>query len=312
MADVVRAGRADEALRAVRQLSPRASIAYEMRAVQRAEIFGSTALAGSRLSPVEVDALLDRDRARGNHRLGDYILVRAYADAARGIADTRGFPAGDRRPLIAIEELRALNARVTAGTTARGGAWRQGNAMTAGVVSPAAWLVAREVTTLLDRFGRGPQNMPIAEWLAKFLGRFARLLPFEAANGRTGRLAANLLLRRLDGVPLVFAKPDRRQYASALAAAEADDQNALARIVAAALIRTSERLVNAGHQADTLVAPLRTLAGDDYTSLAKAAQRGRLRTIVRSGRYYTTAEWIDAYRTATRRVLPAPATRPIP
>ena len=215
------------------------------------------------------------------------------------IAGARALPPGDPRPLLSVDELRQLNARATAGLETRGGAWRQANlAPKAGIVAPAAWMVAREVDALVDRFGRGPQSSPVAPWLARFLGRFTRLRPFEAANGRTGRLAANLMLRRLDFPPLVFEQRDRSRFPAAVAAAEASDPGMLATLIAGALLRTCNRLsAAAGPAAETLL-PLREAAGDDYVALAKAAQRGRLRTIVRGGRYFTTAAWIAEYRCA--------------
>jgi len=290
-------GRAEAAALAVQRLPPRGALAREMRHIWRAEIFASSALAGSQLTDPEVDALLDQGRAQGNHAFEDYVLVRAYADAARWVADTRAHLAGDPRPLLSVDELRQLNARATAGSTARGGAWRQGNlAANAGVVAPAAWLVARETTTLLDRFGRGPQANPVALWSARFLGRFARLRPFEGANGRTARLATNMMLRRLDYPPLVFEKRDRRRFPAALAAAETNDPGALAALIATAILRACNRLSAVAERASEPLAPLRAAAGADYTALAKAAQRGRLRTIVRGGRYYTTPGWIAEYR----------------
>jgi len=52
----------------------------------------------------------------------------------------------------------------------------------------------------------------------------------------------------------------------------------------------------AASEADGALEPLRRIARSDYTALAKAAQRGRLRSVVRSGRYFTTPEWIAEYR----------------
>ncbi len=289
--------RAEAAIAIVRRLPPRAAFAREMRRVRRAEIHGSTALAGSHLSAAEVDALLDRERAEGNHPFDDYVLVRAYAEAAGMAVEARSYPIGDARPLLELEELRQLNARAAAGSGLRGGAWRQGNLVpAAGIVAPAAWLVAREVTALLDRFGRGPGDSPIALWLARFYGRFARLQPFEGANGRTARLAANLMLRRLDVVPVVFERRDRARFPAALAGAASTDPGTLAAIVANAIVRTCNGVSAAATIAGSTVAPLRAVAGDDDAALAKAAQRGRLRTIVRGGRYYTTVEWIAEYQ----------------
>jgi hypothetical protein len=165
---------------------------------------------------------------------------------------------------------------------------------------------------LLDRFARDPQDMPVALWLARFLGRFGRLVPFESANGRTARLAANLMLRRIDAVPLVFEQRERTRYPTALAAAQTNEPSALAALVATAIARVCDRL-SAAVTSDELVS-LRELAGADYTALAKAAQRGRLRTIVRGGRYFTTATWIAGYRANARpkRLPAAPPDRPVP
>jgi hypothetical protein len=271
-----------------------------------AEIFGSTVLAGSRLTDVEVDALLDFGRAQGNRAFADYVLVRAYADAADWVAGMRAPPPGDRRPLITIDELRQLHSRAAQGSGLRGGAWRQANfAPEGGIVAPAPWLVAREVTSLLDRFGRGPQADPGALWLARFIGRFARLRPFEGANGRTARLAANLALRRVDYPPLVLERSDRAAFPARLAAAETGDPMPLAALIARALLRTCNRLTATGDVGSASIVPLRAAAGDDYAALAKAAQRGSLRTIVRGGRYFTTIDWIAEYRTNAPKRLRA-------
>lgn len=302
---------AESALADVRRLPPRGAFAAEMRSIRRAEIHASTALAGSALGPEDVDSLLDHDRAHGNHPFGDYLLVRAYADAARFAADVRSYAAGEARPLLLLDELRALNARATAGSGVRGGAWRQGNLLPdAGIVAPAAWLVVREITIVLDRFARGPRDSPTALWLARFFGRFGRILPFEGANGRTARLAANLMLRRLDAPPLVFDRRDRSRYRAALAAAETNDPAALAALIAGAIVRTGNRLGAAALSDDGLLEPLRRLAGADYGALAKAAQRGRLRTVVRSGRHFTTPQWIEEYRSTRSSEPDAPLRRP--
>jgi hypothetical protein len=299
--------RADDAARSVGGLPPQAAVAREMRRVRRAEIFASTVLAGSQLGPGDDDALLDHGIAQGGHPFADYVLVRAYADATELVSAARAYPAGDPRPLASVDELRQLNTRATAGSPARGGAWRQSNyPARAGIVAPAAWLVAREVTTLVDRAGRGPRDQPVALWIARFMGRFARLSPFEDANGRTLRLGANLLLRRLDYPPLVYEQRDRARFPSALARAETNDPVPLGELVARAILRTCNRL-SAAAQAEPVL-PLREAAGEDYPALAKAAQRGRLRTIVRGFRYYTTGSWIAEYRAQNPTALLA--TRP--
>ncbi|GAC1584700.1 MAG: hypothetical protein NVS3B28_06310 [Candidatus Velthaea sp.] len=291
-----RFARVEAAAASLRGLAPRTALAAETRRVWRAEIAASTALAHSSLDPAEVDALLDEGLALGGHPLSDYVLVRSYAEASRWVAEQRTIARGDPRPLLTVDELRQLNARAS---LARGGAWRLGNPAHDLIVAPAAWLVPREIDGIVDRYKRGPGELAVALWLARFLGRLNRIRPFEGANGRTSRLAANLILRRMDYPPIVFERRERERYHTALGAAEASEPRALAELIARALLRTCDRLRAAVDATDEPLAALRSLAGADYGALAKAAQRGRLRTVTRGGRYFTTRRWVAEYR-ATR------------
>ena len=289
--------RLDEAVKAVRVLAPQAALAREHQRLWRADITSSTALAGSTLDPREVDALLDRGLALGDRPFAHYVLVRNYADANRWVAEQRARGSSDRRPLLVLDEVRQLHARVVAGAAGRGGAWRLGNPPPRdAVVAPGAWLVPREMEALVDRLARGPGDAPIALWLARAFGRIARIHPFEDGNGRVARLTANLLLRRLDAPPMVLELPERRRFGTAVAAAEANEPAALAKLIADAVVRSCDRLIAVAHAAHDPLAPLRDLAGDAYAALAKAAQRGTLRTVLRGGRYFTTPGWISEYR----------------
>jgi len=293
----------ESAVATVHDLAPNGSLARESAKLWRAEVVGSTTLAGSSLGAGELDSLLDHGIARGDHPLAQYLMVRAYADAARWVADQRIMPPGDPRPLLTVEELRHLHGRVVAGTALHGGAWRLGNpAPRAGIVPPAAWLVPREIDAAIDQLGRGPHDTRVATWIARFMGRIGRIRPFEGGNGRTARLAANLMLRRLDFTPIVFERAERARYIAAIATAEAGDYAPLAGLIAGAVIRSCNRLRAAARSASDPLAPLRELAGDAYATLAKAAQRGTLRTVTRGGRYFTTRDWIEQYRATHPRV----------
>jgi hypothetical protein len=162
------------------------------------------------------------------------------------------------------------------------------------VVSPAPWMVPFQTAALVDRFRLRPEAGTLASWTADLLARFARIRPFSGANGRTGRLVAALVLRRLDAPPMPISRDAARAYGAAIVAAEGGAVASLATIVERALAESCYRLIAAG--GDEPLVPLRTLAGADYPALIKAAQRGRLRTVTRGRRIYTTAAWIGAYR----------------
>jgi Fic family protein len=283
-------------IEAVRGLAPRAAIAREAARLRRDELDGSLALAGSPLTRPELDALIDRGIAAGGHPLEVYVAARDLATAAAWVAEQRPLPGGDPRPLISVEEIRRLHALATAGQPARRpGVWRLAvDSPQIAVVSPPPWAVAKETTVLADRFRRPPPAAELPAWLAAFLGRFARIRPFGSANGPAGRLAAALLLRRLDVPPLALPRRRTAEYAAALLASESGDRLPLGNLIAETLLGSCRRLIAASEGQP--LEPLRTLAGPHYAALIKAAQRGRLPAIERDGRIYTTAAWIAAYR----------------
>lgn len=286
-------------LEAVRRLPPRASVAREAARLRRDELDGSLVLAGNILTRLQLNALIDRGIAGGEHRLEHYIAARDLANAAAWVAEQRPLAASDPRPLITVEDIRRLHAFAAAGQPKlQPGAWRLGvDAPARDIVSLPPWMIAKEVGTLVDRFSHRPPPNELGTWLAAFLGRFARIRPFASANGRAGRLAVALLLRRLDAVPLAIPRARAPAYRRALLAAESGEPQALAGVIEEALLQGCRRLLAAG--GDEPLEPLRTLAGPNYAALIKAVKRGRLGAIVRDGRVFTTAAWIADYRMET-------------
>ena len=137
-------------------------------------------------------------------------------------------------------------------------------------------------------------------WLAAFLGRFARIRPFAAANGRAGaprRIA--LAAPAWTAFRSLIPRDRTAAYRRGLIAAENGDPRELAALIGDVLLQSCLRLLAAA--GDEPLEPLRTLAGSNYAALIKAARRGRLATVVREGRVFTTAAWIADYRTETGR-----------
>jgi Fic family protein len=286
----------EAAIEAVRRLPPLGVLAREAARLRRDEVDGSLAIAGTALSRTELDALAEREIAAGGHRLAEYVAARDLLAAAAWVLEQRPIAVADPRPLITVEEVRRLHALATAGQPAlRPGVWRLAvDPAESGIVSPPPWLITKETTALIDRFRRRPAIADVPAWLAQFLARYARIRPFGDGNGRAGRLAASLLLRRLDMVPLALPREHAADYRRALLAAESGNAGALKTLIERVLLQSCRRLIAAAN-ADPLV-PLRDLAGPNYAALIKAAKRGRLPAIVRDGRVYTTASWIQEYR----------------
>jgi Fic family protein len=271
------------------------------------EIFTSTRLAGATLTLDEVQVLAERDLVPAARQLGDCVMVADYASAARLI---RELPTPRRGlPLLRADEIVALNARATRRSPdSRPGKWRDHNvpAFPGGMVAPPPWLIPSQVAAFVDRYAAGlPVGASPVAWVAQSHERFERIHPFSAANGRTGRLLANLLLRRL-GLPSLIV-PARRSasYVAALRSADSRDSWPLAILFARSLLDALLKLSAAGVGAE--LQPVADFAeGRARAALYKAAQRGRLRTLRRGGKLCTTRAWVADYR-ATRARAGRPA-----
>ncbi len=280
-------------------LPPRAALARETARLRRDEVDGSLAILGTPLDRGEVTALVDRGVALGGHQLEAYLIARNLAAAAAWVWSQRPYAHGDPRPLLTVEEVRRLHTLATAGQAdARPGMWRLAVAAPQHqVVFPPPWSVPFQTAALVDRVRTRPEPGMLVHGLADLLARFARIRPFAAGNGRVGRLVASLLLRRLDAPPLAVPRERAGDYNAAILAAESGMLAPLAAVVGDTLCESCRRMLAAG--GDDPLLPLRAVAGGDYAALIKAAQRGRLRTVTRNRRIYTTAGWIAAYRSGT-------------
>jgi hypothetical protein len=273
-----------------------------LETLQREEVEASCALAGAPLQRPELAALIDRGLATGNQPLRSYLIASGYAAAAAQVA--RAAPPRRGRPFLELAEIVALHAAATRlQPELEPGRFRRRTLppFRAGVVAPAFWLVPREMSAFVERYASGPPaggSVPL--WLAGALERFDRIRPFSGANGRTGRLVGNLLLRRLGLPPFALRPRDARSFLRALGSADGGDPWPLATLVGRSLLSSAERLAGAplaaGGSAETLV-PLASLAaGRERAALYKAIQRGRLRVVRRGAALWTRREWLEEYR----------------
>ena len=275
----------------VRAAPPSATMRDAFAALRLEEIVGSARLAGARLDVTDVRALLDRGRALGGHRFDDYLVVRAYADAAGWAAQH----ASSRGP-VTTDDLRALHRLALRGITRRGGRLADAHGTAArGRNRAAAALDGPVRDGDLRRPARAGRRRPGAARARPRRGA-ARPPPAVRARQRprrtAGRQPARLPAR---APPVVLDARGRRAYGAALRAAMAGDATPLARVIGNALARGLERLRDVVEPVDELH-PLATFATNGRTDrLYKAAQRGRLRVVRRDGRLYTTAPWVAAY-----------------
>lgn len=289
------------------------------------ETHHSTAIEGNTLILKEVKTLLEEGRAVGDKELAEYLEVQGYAEAAQWVYQ-QAIRAGVWRSgkLLSISELREIHKR-TVGPVWRHfppadhdsregpGSFRRHNIepFSDGMQPPpwpdvpplvkdwledtnrlrdyySEWLDSRDSTSAAH---------PVAK-VAELHGAFERIHPFRDGNGRTGRLALNLMLVRLAYPPAVIYKKDRPKYLHGLQRSDAGDPGALSELLARAVKYGIDRFLLPGLAGPHRIIPLSALADDELSLIAlrRAAERNRLRALRRSDQWYSTRQWVEEYK----------------
>ena len=283
------------------------------------EAHHSTAIEGNTLVLREVERLLAEGKAVGSKELAEYLEVEGYARAAEWVyAQAVQEPAEwSASELINLTELRRIHELVVEPVwlsappdgLAEGegpGSFRLHDIrpFTGGMAPPPFPEVPALVSDWLADANRGPVagQHPML-FVAELHARFERIHPFRDGNGRTGRLAMNLLLVRHGYPPAVIVKRDRAKYLRALRRADRGDPSPLAEMVARAVTDGIYRFLLPGLAGPNRLVPLRSLADVELSgnALAVAAKRGRLRAVRRTDRWYSTRHWVQQYKESRYR-----------
>jgi len=296
------------------------------------ETHHSTAIEGNTLILKEVKTLLEEGRAVGEKELREYLEVQGYAEAAQWVyqqAHRDGLWADTQ--LISLGELREIH-RLTVEPVWRhfppadqdpaegpGSFRRHDIEPFPGGMQPPPWPdVSPQVsdwilaTQTLGEYAEGwfSEGMPLAEptehpiaQLASLHAGLERIHPFRDGNGRSGRLALNLMLVRFGYPPAVIYKKDRAKYLNALDRADKGDPCPLGELLARAVTHGIDRFLLPALAGPQRIIPLSALADGDLSLIAlrRAADRGRLRAIRRSDQWYSTRRWVDEYKTSRQR-----------
>lgn len=285
------------------------------------EAHHSTALEGNTLVPREVQRLLAHGRAVGAKPLREYNEVQGYADAAKWVYGQALEPdAWHDGKLLTLNELRRIHhtamtpvwdvAPHPEATDREGpGSFREHDIeQFDGGMTPPPWAhVPAQIQEWVDAvcsFGHRVDRdesltEPLPERLAEIHNAFERIHPFIDGNGRTGRLALNLILVRLGHPPIIIFKRQRDAYLVAMRQADAGDYGALGELIARAMEENLNRFIVPNVAGPARLVPLAALVDDEFTvtALRQAAQRGRLNaTRGADGLWRSTRKSVDAYR----------------
>jgi Fic family protein len=177
----------------------------------------------------------------------------------------------------------------------------------ANFVPPNALKVPDLLDQLIDYVQQNPDGLNTIELATVFHHQFVHIHPFLDGNGRTVRLAMNLLLISEGFPPAIILKNDRKKYYDALNQANNGRYNKLLLLMCQALERTLNIYINAlpGSADDYL--PIANLLeeeqmpyGKEYISLL--ARQGKIDAYKEGKNWLTSKAAIDNYMLNRKRV----------
>ena len=170
----------------------------------------------------------------------------------------------------------------------------------ANFIPPNASKVSNYLDELVHFVNTNPLQMNDIELAAIFHHKFVWIHPFFDGNGRTVRLAMNLLLMRKGFPPAIILKNDRKKYYDALNQANNGNYQKLILLMCQAVERTLNIYLNAlpdnEEEYDTIsniVSEPSTYYGQEYISLL--ARQGKIDAYKEGRNWVTTRKAIEDY-----------------
>ncbi len=259
--------------------------------------YHSNAIEGNTLTLKETRLILEQGLTIGGKSLREHLEATNNAEAFDWVWGT-----ATRGLRMDHNVLRKLHEMVTRGTMERPGEYRTQQVWIGG--SAHAPPPPGDVVPMLDEMFKQLHisREPVLRGIAVHHG-LAFVHPFLDGNGRTARLAANLVLMSAGYPPVVLRVDDRRRYYACL---EEADQGRYAPFAAFVLRALDEALVvflSAADPKRTLV-PLKHLArGGPYSQeyLSLRARQGVLEAVKIGRTWYSSKHALDAYVDSLRR-----------
>ncbi len=266
-------------------------------------IYHSNAIEGSTLTLRETQLILETGLTVGGKSLREHLEVINHREAIEYVEGL----AGSDVPLSAFHIRQIHKLVLTRIDDENAGQYRTLPVRIGGSQHqpPDSWEVARLMQEWSDWLNGQAQTLHPIERAAQAHHRLVAIHPFVDGNGRTARLAMNLLLMRDGYPPTIILQTNRGQYYRVLAQADAGKTDPLANFVGRAVERSLalyleaciERFM-APEPADSWI-PLREAAADSPYSqeyLSLLARTGKLEATRRGRMWYTTRKAVDAYR----------------
>jgi len=274
--------------------------------------YHSNAIEGNTLSLRETQMVIDYGMTTRGHSLREYLEAANHAEAYNYLIDLV-----DKDTPMTRETILMLHSLVMDKILEAKGQFRtvpvyiRGANMTPPSSSRVESLI-KEWLAWID--GEGKEYEPILRTAIAHHG-FEAVHPFVDGNGRVGRLLLNLMLMREGYPPALLLRDWRIRYIQGLDTANTGNYRPLANLIGQA--------VEAG--LDLYLEACTTPPDDDFQLLSTLAQsvgysvdylgwlirQGRIAAVKRGGRWYSTFEEVNRYKSEVEAKLAA-RTRPEP
>jgi len=176
----------------------------------------------------------------------------------------------------------------------------------ANFVPPNAQKVSGLFDELIEYVNTNPQKLNVIEVAMVFHHKFVWIHPFFDGNGRTVRLAMNLILMKEGFPPAIILRNDRKKYYEALNLANKGNYFKLGLLMCQALERTLNIYIqalpdnNANYiEISNLVEEEELAYGQEYISLL--ARQGKIDAYKEGRNWLTTKEAIENYMKNRKR-----------
>ena len=284
-------------LNALRPLDP-AQIEKLREQLEVEMTYNSNAIEGNSLTLRETWLVLKEGMTIKGKPLKDHLEAKDHKEALDFLYDLVSQDAYTISEHL-IRQLHQLVVRET--DTEFAGRYRTGSVIIGGAdhTPPDAVDVPRRMEGLMRWLKKNQKALHPVELAALLHHKLVFVHPFFDGNGRTARLAMNVLLMR-KGFPLaIILKNDRKKYYRVLQAADKGDEAALTLFIAQAVERSIDLYLRTFSKTEK--GKLLTLAeaskGSPYSSkyLNLLARTGKLDAFKKGRVWYTTREAIERY-----------------
>src|SRR3989344_201200 len=292
--------RLDEKLTKLSKLRPlSATQVQKLREQMEIEMtYNSNAIEGNSLTLRETWLVLNEGMTIKGKPLKDHLEAKDHKEALDFLYEL----VSGKRCTISEHLVRQLHQLVVQETEKEwAGKYRNGAVIIGGAkhTPPDALDVLRQMANLMQWLKKNERKLHTIELAAIMHHKLAATHPFFDGNGRTARLAMNVLLMR-KGFPLaIILKNDRKKYYAVLQKADKGDEAALTLFIAQAVERSIDLYLRIFSKTEK--GKLLTLAeaskGSPYSSkyLNLLARTGKLDAFKKGRVWYTTREAIERY-----------------